>query len=164
MDSLFNEPLLSVLLITAGLILLFLELFIPSGGILGIVGTFGAALGIYGFFHQGHPGIGIGSILVVVIFVFFSIRYWLGKVTHKGVMTPEMSTGVDESRSALLGRLGTAQTELRPAGAAMLGDRRVDVVSDGHFIAKGTPVKVVDISGNRVVVREVPDDILAGDG
>ncbi len=164
MDSLFNEPLLSVLLITAGLILLFLELFIPSGGILGIVGTSGAALGIYGFFYQGHPGIGIGSILVVVIFVFFSIRYWLGKVTHKGVMTPEMSTGVDESRSALLGRLGTAQTELRPAGAAMLGDRRVDVVSDGHFIAKGTPVKVVDISGNRVVVREVPDDILAGDG
>jgi membrane-bound ClpP family serine protease len=39
----------------------------------------------------------------------------------------------------------------------------VNVVSDGNFIAKGTPIKVVDISGNRVVVREVPDDILTGD-
>lgn len=159
MDSLFNEPLLSVLLITAGLVLLFLELFIPSGGILGIVGTGGAALGIYGFFHQGHPAIGIGSILIVIAVVVASIRYWLGKVTHQDVMTPETSTGVDESKSTLLGQLGTTQTELRPAGAAMLGGKRVDVVSDGHFVAKGIPVKVVDISGNRVVVREVSDDI-----
>lgn len=163
MDSLLNEPLLSVLLIAGGLVLLFLELFIPSGGILGIVGTFGAALGIYGFFYQERPALGIGSILVVVIFIVVSIRYWLGKVTHTEVMTPEMSTGVDESSKLLLGSLGTTQTELRPAGAALLGDKRVNVVSDGHFIAKGRPVKVVDVSGNRVVVREVRDDTLTGD-
>ena len=163
MDSLFNEPLLSVLLIALGLVLLFLELFIPSGGILGIVGTFGAALGIYGFFHQGSPLLGIGSIFLVVIFIVGSIRYWLGKITHTGVMTPETSTSVDESSSSLLGCLGTTQTVLRPAGAALLGDRRVNVVSDGHFVAKGKPVKVVDVSGNRVVVREVPDDTLTGD-
>jgi membrane-bound serine protease (ClpP class) len=163
MESLFNEPLLSVLLITAGLVLLFLELFIPSGGILGILGTGGAVLGIYGFFHQGNPAIGIGSILVVALFIFFSIRYWLGKVTLKDVMTPQASTGVDESRKGLLGQIGITQTELRPAGAAMLGNRRVDVVSDGHFVARGVTVKVVDISGNRVVVREVSDDIQAGD-
>ena len=163
MDSLFNEPLLSVLLITAGLVLLFLELFIPSGGILGIVGTGGAVLGIYGFFHQEKPWIGIFFILVVVLFVIFSIRYWLGKVTHTDIMTPETSTGVDESRSTLLGQIGTTQTELRPAGAAMLGGKRVDVVSGGRFVAKGVRVKVMDISGNRVVVREVSDDIQADD-
>ncbi len=162
-NSLFNEPLLSVLLITAGLILLFLELFSPSGGILGIVGTGGAVLGIYGFFHQGHPWIGIFFILLVVTFVFFSIRYWLNMVTHKEMMTPEMSTGVDESKSTLLGQLGTTQTELRPAGAAVLGGKRVDVVSGGRFVAKGVRVKVVDISGNRVVVREIPDDSLSDD-
>lgn len=159
METLFNEPLLSVLLITAGLVLLFLELFIPSGGILGIVGTGGAALGIYGFFHQGRPGIGIGAIFVVVAFIIFSIRYWLGKVTLKDAMTPQTSTGVDESRHSLLGQTGTTQTELRPAGAALFDGKRVDVVSDGHFIPREATVKVVDISGNRVVVRQVSDDI-----
>ncbi len=163
MERLFNEPLLSVLLITAGLVLLFLELFIPSGGILGIVGTGGAVLGIYGFFHQGSPWIGLGSILVVALFIFFSIRYWLGKVTHRDVMTPQTSTGVDETRSGLLGQIGTTQTELRPAGAALLGNRRVDVVSNGQFVAKGVTIKVVDISGNRVVVRQVSDDIQTAD-
>lgn len=164
METLFNEPLLSVLLITAGLVLLFLELFIPSGGILGIVGTAGAALGIYGFFYQGRPGIGIGSIFVVIAFIVLSIRYWLGKVTLKDVMTPQSSTGVDESRHSLLGHIGTTQTELRPAGAAIFDGKRVDVVSDGHFIPRETTVKVVDISGNRVVVRQVSDDIQNKDG
>jgi membrane-bound ClpP family serine protease len=31
----------------------------------------------------------------------------------------------------------------------------VDVVSDGSFVDKGRRVQVVEISGNRVVVREM---------
>ncbi len=163
METVLEHPLLSVLLIAAGLALLFLELFIPSGGILGIVGTGSAVLGIYGFFHQGHPIIATFFIVATIAFIVFSIRYWLRKVSHTDAMTPEMSTGVDESKSDLLGQQGTTQTQLRPAGAAILDGKRVVVVSTGRFIAKGVPVRVVDISGNRVVVREISDDIQNND-
>jgi membrane-bound serine protease (ClpP class) len=54
----------------------------------------------------------------------------------------------------LYGLTGTAQSVLRPAGKARFGDRLVDVVSNGPYIQAGAPVEVVEVAGNRVVVRE----------
>ena len=45
-------------------------------------------------------------------------------------------------------------TPLRPAGMALINGKKVDVVSIGDFIEKDCAVEVVEISGNRVVVRE----------
>jgi membrane-bound serine protease (ClpP class) len=44
---------------------------------------------------------------------------------------------------------------LRPSGAAVINDKRVDVVTEGPFIDRGTPVRVVAVEGMRVVVRSV---------
>lgn len=55
----------------------------------------------------------------------------------------------------LYGLTGTAQSVLRPAGKARIGDRMVDVVSNGPYIQPGTEIEVVEVAGNRVVVREV---------
>ena len=55
----------------------------------------------------------------------------------------------------LLHQTGIAFTQLRPSGTALIGDRRVDVVSEGGLIEKGTPIKVVAIEGTRIVVRKI---------
>lgn len=55
----------------------------------------------------------------------------------------------------LLGRTGTVVRELRPAGTMLIDDTPVDVVSEGDFIVKGKTVKVIDVTGNRILVREV---------
>jgi hypothetical protein len=60
--------------------------------------------------------------------------------------------GVD--RTNLLGAIGLAETALRPAGTARFGEDFVDVVSEGSFIAPGRRVQVIQIEGNRVVVKE----------
>jgi membrane-bound serine protease (ClpP class) len=68
---------------------------------------------------------------------------------------------LDDARTsgyALLGKSGTAITFLRPAGKARIDGRIVDVVSDGPFIPEGSVVDVVQVSGNRVVVRARSDD------
>jgi membrane-bound serine protease (ClpP class) len=44
---------------------------------------------------------------------------------------------------------------LRPAGIARFGDAFVDVISEGSYVAEGTRVQVIEIEGNRVVVKEV---------
>ncbi len=56
-----------------------------------------------------------------------------------------------------VGDWGVAESPLRPAGKAIFGDDYLDVVADGSFVDKGKQVRIVDISGNRVVVREIED-------
>ena len=55
----------------------------------------------------------------------------------------------------LAGKYGVATTPLVPSGKARFGDELVDVISDGEMIAKGTPVYVAEVLGNRVVVKVV---------
>jgi len=56
-----------------------------------------------------------------------------------------------------VGLRGVAQTALRPAGKAQFGNRYADVVTDSEFINRHSPVEIVEIVGNRVIVREVND-------
>jgi membrane-bound serine protease (ClpP class) len=56
--------------------------------------------------------------------------------------------------AALVGRQGQTMTVLRPAGRALIGDDYLDVVSEGVFIPPGRTIEVVEVVGNRVVVRE----------
>lgn len=56
---------------------------------------------------------------------------------------------------ALLGKEGTATSELRPAGVAEIEGRRVDVVTQGGMIAEGDRVRVAEVEGNRVVVEAI---------
>lgn len=56
-----------------------------------------------------------------------------------------------------VGDCGVADCPLVPAGKARFGDQWVDVMSEGVFVEKGRPVKVLKISGNRIVVREIDD-------
>jgi membrane-bound serine protease (ClpP class) len=60
---------------------------------------------------------------------------------------------VDAEKPELLDKTGTALTTLRPSGTALIDGRRVDVVTEGSMIERGTPIRVVAIEGLRVVVR-----------
>ena len=57
--------------------------------------------------------------------------------------------------AALLGAIGVAATPLRPAGKVQFGDDYVDVVAEGSYVLPGTRVQVIEIEGNRVVVKAV---------
>lgn len=59
------------------------------------------------------------------------------------------------SRLELIGKTGVALTSMRPSGTALIEDERIDVVTEGTFIAKDQKVKVIKVEGSRVVVREI---------
>jgi membrane-bound serine protease (ClpP class) len=44
---------------------------------------------------------------------------------------------------------------LRPAGLALLNGQRVDVVAESSWIQAGVRVKVIEVAGNRIVVRQL---------
>ena len=57
--------------------------------------------------------------------------------------------------SGLLSQIGTVFSTLRPSGKAHINGKLVDVVSEGDFIDPGTQIEVVEVAGNRVVVRAI---------
>lgn len=56
-------------------------------------------------------------------------------------------------RPELVGRTGTALTDLRPSGTAVIDGERMDVVTEGEFVKAGAPVTVVRAESYRHVVR-----------
>jgi membrane-bound serine protease (ClpP class) len=60
-----------------------------------------------------------------------------------------------EAAAIRIGHIGEVTSPLRPAGKARFGDAIVDVVATAEFLDKGAKVEVIEIHGNRVVVKAV---------
>jgi membrane protein implicated in regulation of membrane protease activity len=60
-----------------------------------------------------------------------------------------------EEAQSLVGLEGVCLNTLRPAGNADFDGKRLDVVSEGEFIQKGSRVKVERVEGFKVIVRKI---------
>jgi membrane-bound serine protease (ClpP class) len=58
-----------------------------------------------------------------------------------------------ETAGVKVGDVGEVVSTLRPTGKAEFGDAVVDVVAEAEFLDRGTKVEIIEIHGNRVVVR-----------
>lgn len=58
-------------------------------------------------------------------------------------------------KSKYLGAVGVCVTDLRPAGTISVEGEPLDVVTEGNFIKAGERVKVVNVDGSRVLVRQI---------
>ena len=54
-----------------------------------------------------------------------------------------------------VGNIGEVVSTLRPTGKARFGNAIVDVVAEAEFLDKGAKVEIIEIHGNRVVVKAV---------
>ncbi len=60
---------------------------------------------------------------------------------------------IDKSR--FLGAIGVCATDLRPAGTITVEGEALDVVTGGNFGKAGDIVKVINVDGSRVLVRQI---------
>ena len=58
-------------------------------------------------------------------------------------------------KSKFLGAIGVCVTDLRPAGTITIEGEPVDVVTEGSFVKAGLSVKVINVDGSRVMVRQI---------
>lgn len=58
-------------------------------------------------------------------------------------------------KSKFLGKIGVCVTDLRPAGTITVEDEPLDVVAEGNFVKQGCKVKVINVDGSRVLVRQI---------
>ncbi len=159
----------TILLFVVGIVLLFLELFIP-GGIVGILG--GIAI-VTSLFLAGRNIVQMGISILIAIGISILASIIMVKVLGKRMKffkkmiltdTTNTESGYvsNQNRTDLVGKIGTTLTALRPAGTVVIKEERIDVVSEGIFIEKNTKVKVVKAEGARIVVREADTDIKGG--
>ena len=163
-----NSLIWASLILVLGLLLLIAELFIPSGGVLGILAA-AALIGSILFAFSAPPPAGMIFLIVVVIalptVIGIGLQLWpktpLGRRMLLDGPTPEEIYPLDQrdyELSRLVGRVGRTITQLRPAGMTDFDGRRVDTIAEGMIIEAGTLVRVVDFKGHRVIVRKVEDD------
>ena len=116
-------------------------------------------------FANGVLGLSLGFIGFVILawlltkylpkIEFLSGLILLPAVAKQGDEVEVSMTAPPQSRTAGvgLGDTGEVVSTLRPTGKAKFDDGIVDVVAEAEFLDKGTKVEIIEIHGNRVVVR-----------
>ena len=154
--------LMSVLLFSIGVILVIIELFVV-GAVLGILGF----IAIIGSFILVGDNLLIMGAIIAVALILTTIEWvilvkcfnrkipFFEKVILRDSTNKESGYTSHDDRSHLIGKVCTTFTALRPSGIILVDDDRIDAVSDGNFIQKDQQVKIVQVEGTRVVVREI---------
>jgi membrane-bound serine protease (ClpP class) len=152
--------LLSVLLCLIGIVAILAEFFIPSAGLIGIGGLGSIAAGIVLVFREYGSLSGFAFLaanaLIVPGMIFFYWKHFPGSFMGRRLILGGGSppaAGSSPGPHTVAGATGRALTPLRPAGTARLGDEHLSVVTDGEFLPKGTPIRVVKIEGARIIVE-----------
>ncbi|MBC11707.1 MAG: hypothetical protein CMM85_01905 [Rhodothermaceae bacterium] len=155
------ELLVPIALILVGLALVAVEVtVVPGFNVVGVMGVLGAAVGVVVAFAEFGPVGGVGTLAATLLaaggmaYLLYDSGAWDRFVLSDSLRRDADEDAVEvESRSRLLGKTGTAVTPLRPGGVADLGGDRVEVETEGAFVAAGSAVRVVALNRQRVLVR-----------
>lgn len=154
-------------------LLIVVEFFLPSGGIVGL-GAVAAALAAIMIAFSYSPTAG-GSMLLLIaastpVLFFLLMRVWPYTPVGRRILnrTPGMSEPPAPERTTprgtplreLVGQVGVAKTNLLPSGVVVVDDQKFHAVSLGMPIDAGTRVIVARIQGSRLQVRPAePEDL-----
>jgi membrane-bound ClpP family serine protease len=155
-------------LVAVGMALLVLEVFVPSGGVLGFLSVVAIVAGVVTAFVEKGPAFGLGALAVAVAAVpaVLTVAFRIFPHTPLGrrVIPPPPGPGdvvPDADRRAalrgLVGRAGRATVELLPWGTVEVDGIVHEAVSDGGPIASGRGVEVVGVQATALVVRRADE-------
>lgn len=156
-----NLPILACFLL--GMVLLIVEVFMPGFGLPGITGIVLELLCIILTYvsHGSMAALGVTLIILAVIAIVISLALRSankGRLSKSAVILTETESAEEGyvasgDMDVFLGKTGVTSTVLRPTGMAEFDGVKLNVQSDGEYIAKGETVRVDHVEGARVVVR-----------
>lgn len=151
----------SIILLIVGLLLVFLEFFLP-GGIMGIGGIVVLVIGLIAFgVHSPNPLLTVGVVLLTLLLLFLFVRFALKRLRgSKGEGTFYLhkdQTGYKASAFAkdLIGQEATALTDLRPSGHIRVAGETYQALVKGNYVSRGATLKIVGGEGAHLIVKEV---------
>ena len=158
-----------IILLAAALALFVLEVFVPSMGLISVVGVGLAIVGLVMLF-QYDVLTGVIGLLVMLVLGPLAFTFALRVFPHTGIGRSILHGGKTEEelereaaerlaeadkRLALVGMEGEALTVLRPIGVVRIEGQRYDAISELGMLPAGTRVRVTAADGTQIKVRAV---------
>ena len=155
------DPIAAICIIV-GTILIIIEMFTPGFAIPGISGLILLIFGIVFTANSLIQGLLIFLLIMAILTVILilvirsSSKGVLGKspLIHKNAETSEEGYISTTDMQVFVGKAGKAMSPLRPAGTCDFDGVRLDVVTEGDFIDKGSDVSIIKVEGRRIVVSK----------
>ncbi|GAB4384104.1 MAG: hypothetical protein Kow0022_05680 [Phycisphaerales bacterium] len=157
-----------ICLLAIAVLLIVIEAFVPSGGIIGTVAVVAAIAGVVVLFRHGvASGVaGLATVLVLGPAAFFFAMSVLPStpIGRRLISEPseeelharqEKELRLREEYHRLVGAEGVALTDLKPVGIAKIGGKRYDVLAEGGLIDMGTRIRVTSAEPNLIKVRSL---------
>jgi membrane-bound serine protease (ClpP class) len=154
--------LLGLLLIILAAVLLVVEIFVPSFGLLSICAITSLVGGIWLFFKEstaaGWAGVCIAAVVVPIVWI---ITYRLFPKTSFGKSVtlegPERDKGdaIPDTPDLvkMLGETGVVISPLRPVGMCDFDGERLECVAETGYVEKDVTIKVIRVEGTQLTVR-----------
>ncbi len=144
-------------LIGIGLLLLVIEvIFIPGTSVAGLIGFALILIGVvlsFNYFGSSTGWIVVGCAAVVSGIIF----YWTFRTKPWKIFALKSSIQSKVNEGALdaliIGMTGVTTSALRPMGNGKFGEKIFEVTSLSAYINSGTPIKIVRISSNQILVE-----------
>lgn len=156
MDPLFW----ALILMGLALLVVFIELFVPSAGLLGILASGLAIASIVMAFRSSFE---TGSIFLLVVLIampaiiYGMLQIWphtpVGRRILLAEVTPDQVLPPAIYSADLVGQIGVARTKMLPSGIIMIDGEKYDAVSDGFPIDENQPIIVTAVRANRIYVQ-----------
>jgi membrane-bound ClpP family serine protease len=154
------------LFLTVGLLLLTAEVFIPSGGLIGILAISCLVLSVWKAFVFS-TAMGLYFLLALLVLMplalMLAAHVWpRTPLAKRMLLRPPNLEDVEHSHhndrlDHLVGQFGRALTPLRPSGMVDFDGRRLDGLSEEGLIPSGALVRAVRVRSGQLVVREAQD-------
>ena len=151
---------LGVILMIAGFVLVGVEMILPGFSFPGVGGIICLVTSIFLNANTVEEGIILTLIIVALLGIMLGIILWLlskGKIVRPIILTEEQNKdkGYISSKDLnyLLNKKGIAYTDLRPSGVGDFDGVRFDIISNGEYITKGTPIVIYEVAGSKLMVR-----------
>ncbi len=143
-----------------GLFLIFLEFFLP-GAVMAIGGGILLLASLF-FFHMENKSYFDFSVflLSLTFLVFVVVRFALSRIKATAKNGTICLEGDQEGFQAssypqeLVGKIGIADTDLKPSGHILVDGQRFHAVSKISYIDKATPIKILGGTGSHLIVVE----------
>jgi len=157
-----NSNWTSLILFVTGLILLIIEAMVPGFGLPGISGIILVLVGIILAMDSlkiAFLSLSIAIIITAIVVIILIKMGYKSKLISKIVLdaSEKDEKGYLSASSPVeyLNKEGKSITELRPAGFIEIDGVKLDALSDGSFIPKDVPVKVIRVEGSKIFVRRL---------
>ncbi len=136
------------------------EVIIPTGGILAILSTGLVGGSLYMVFTGVSKTAGYAFVAADLVVIPAAVYVGLKLLARSPAALKKSLTREDGVQSqspeleGYLGMDGVTVTDLRPSGVALIDGKRLDVVSRGEYLEKNSPVTVIAVTGNQIIVRQ----------